>query len=47
VVGGKVRRYYRSTYLGTKTLRESQSKIRELVAEVLGEELGEDSGKTD
>ena len=35
VVGGKVRRYYRSTELGQETLRDAQSKIKELVSEVL------------
>ncbi len=37
VVRGKVRRCYRATPLGQKTLREAQLKIRELVAEVLEE----------
>jgi PadR family transcriptional regulator, regulatory protein PadR len=38
VVGGKVRRYYRSTPLGLETLKDAQAKIKELVAEVLDEE---------
>ncbi len=35
VVGGKVRRYYRSAGLGQETLRDAQAKIKELVSEVL------------
>ncbi len=35
VVGGKIRRYYRSTGLGQETLRDAQAKIKELVSEVL------------
>jgi PadR family transcriptional regulator PadR len=42
VIGGKVRRYYRATDLGQGTLREAQTKIKELVAEVLGEVASED-----
>jgi DNA-binding PadR family transcriptional regulator len=41
VVGGKVRRYYRTTPTGDAALEEAQAKIRELVAEVLGEEPAE------
>ncbi len=41
VVGGKIHRYYRSTGLGQETLRDAQSKIKELVSEVL-EPLPED-----
>jgi DNA-binding PadR family transcriptional regulator len=37
VVGGKVRRYYRTTPTGDAALEEAQAKIRELVAEVLEE----------
>jgi PadR family transcriptional regulator, regulatory protein PadR len=43
VVGGKVRRYYRTTPLGDQTLKEAQAKIRELAAEVLAEPDKEDS----
>ena len=42
VVGGKVRRYYRSTDLGKEALRDAQVKIKELVSEVL-EPLKEDA----
>lgn len=35
VVGGKVRRYYRSTARGVRTLEKLKFKIRELVDEVL------------
>ena len=42
VVGGKVRRYYRSTGLGQETLRDAQTKIKELMSEVL-ETLPEDA----
>ena len=35
IVGGKIRRYYRSTELGQETLRDAQAKIKELVSEVL------------
>lgn len=39
VVGGKIRKYYRATPLGTKALAEAKAKIGELVSEVLqGEE---------
>ena len=41
VVGGKIHRYYRSTGLGQESLRDAQSKIKELVSEVL-EPLPED-----
>lgn len=41
VVGGKVRRYHRTTPIGDAALEEAQAKIRELVAEVLGEESEE------
>jgi len=34
-VGGKIRKYYRSTESGEKTLAELRLKIRELVDEVL------------
>ncbi|HLB73881.1 MAG TPA: PadR family transcriptional regulator [Sedimentisphaerales bacterium] len=36
-VGGKIRKYYRITPKGRKALRQSKSKIRELVSEVLEE----------
>jgi len=35
VVGGKVRRYYRATVLGKRTLEKLKVKIRELTDEVL------------
>ena len=35
IVGGKVRKYYRATAKGRRTLAELQEKIRELVNEVL------------
>ena len=41
-VGGKVRRYCHSTGLGQETLRDAQTKIKELVSEVL-ESLPESS----
>jgi DNA-binding PadR family transcriptional regulator len=47
VIGGKVRRYYRATDLGQETLREAQTKIKELVAEVLGEVASEDPQQYD
>ncbi len=37
-IGGKIRKYYRITPKGRKALRQSKSKIRELVSEVLEEE---------
>jgi PadR family transcriptional regulator, regulatory protein PadR len=40
VVGGKVRKYYRTTPLGDKALKEARSKIRELVDEIM------DDGRT-
>jgi PadR family transcriptional regulator PadR len=43
VVGGKVRRYYRTTPLGDQALKEAQAKIRELAAEVLGAPDKQDS----
>ena len=42
-VGGKVRRYYRSTELGQETLRDAQTKIKELISEVLEPLPGVDS----
>lgn len=38
LVGGKVRKYYRTTPLGEQTLGEVRAKIDELVAEVLRHE---------
>src|SRR5262245_471082 len=35
VVGGKVRKYYRTTSLGRQALEEARSKIRELVDEIV------------
>ena len=35
VVGGKVRKYYRTTPLGEQALKEARSKIRELVDEIM------------
>lgn len=51
VVGGKVRKYYRTTRKGEKALAGSLVKIRELVEEVLGEggrsaQRGERTAKT-
>jgi len=40
VVGGKVRKYYRTTPLGERALKEARSKIRELVDEIM------DDGRT-
>ena len=40
VVGGKVRKYYRTTPLGEQALDEARSKIRELVDEIM-----DDGGK--
>ena len=42
-VEGKVRRYYRATELGQETLRDAQTKIKELISEVLEPLPGIDS----
>lgn len=48
VVGGKVRKYYRTTPLGEQALEEARSKIRELVDEIMDDgpkRGGKGSGK--
>lgn len=51
VVGGKVRKYYRTTPLGEQALEEARGKIRELVNEIMddgrkgrGKRSGKDGG---
>jgi len=38
-IGGKIRKYYKTTELGTRILEEAKGKIRELVREVLEENI--------